>query len=145
MAQSELLGTMALPDKVWDDRKASVAAALEQGCLTNKEICDMTSLKIYQLNGVFKKFPELKVAHKMVAQDVGAQAVSNLAEIIMDTDHPKNFEASKLFITRFRTEMDETQERQDGDSVNVDFSKGESTGRLNISFTAEKTEENNDN
>jgi len=123
-----------LSDTEWENREQEVAASLMNGNISMRNICKATGLLISQVNQVFIKYPDLKIAYRRLNQELKDHVTSNITEIIMDPTHPKCYEASKLFLTKFTTDFDETFEKQEDEGVGIKMGS-DADGVLNISFT----------
>lgn len=121
-------------------RYDDVKLAIELGAVSYKRISVTTQLSIQQIQNLFKKFPDLHDIYKRAVFEVRLHAAGNIMEAIMDGDHPKNFEASKFFITRYKTPLEEQFERNDQDEtthvVTVENTE-KGSNKINISFSSQ--------
>jgi hypothetical protein len=107
-----------------EKRALDIDAAIEAGALSYTKISKVTGYTLTNINTVFKKKPELHKKYKVALMSVQLQAVSNMVDIIMDQDHPKNFEATKSFLGKYKTELDEVFEQGDPTSFELNTPNG---------------------
>lgn len=123
-----------------DKRQRRVEDAIDAGILSYPRIARAAKITVPNLQAVFKKRPEVHKRYRVALLAIKSYAESNLVEAIMDTKHPKNFEATKLFLARYRVDMDDVFEKADNTPSdmeinvipNADASKGTSV-KINFS------------
>lgn len=128
------------PDEL-EKRVSDIDAAIEAGAISYTQIQKVTGYTMTNIRTVFKKDEELYKKFKKALMAVQLQAVSNMIDILMDQSHPKNYEASKTFLGKYKTEFDDVFEKQDEDegSYEIKTPKG---CPVQINFTPQsKTEE----
>lgn len=122
-----------------EDRSEAILIAIELGSLSYGKIAKATELTIQNIQTVFKHRPEVHREYKKAQMAVRAMAESNIVDAIMDVEHPKNFEASKVLLNRYKWEMDDALERDNSD-IEVEVSNaggGKEDSLVKISFSSQ--------
>ena len=128
--------------KLFNDRSLLVEQALDNGLLIKSDICNATGLKMTILNAVFAENRELYARYTVLRRTVTDVAADNIVSIVMDKTHPKNYEASKEVLKNFKTDLDNTLEKKDGDEIRIETT-GKATSPVKIVFgnTSKKDED----
>lgn len=118
-------GPTRIPEIVWEDRINAVRLALEKGQCTYKAIANAIGKSIPFVQKLFDKFPEIRKEYLMTKRIIANQAADNIYDIVNDPDHPKNYDASKFIISRFKSDLDESCEKHDEEGLEVAINQGE--------------------
>lgn len=125
-------------------RYEAIELAIESGVLAYKKICKTTKLTEAQLQKAFRENEELHKKYKIALLVVKNKAANNIISMVMDDAHPKNFEATRLFVTRYKTTLDEVfepQTQQIESDVDIDGTPG--GVKVNIHFTSQSNSTEN--
>lgn len=131
------------PSETEINRRAQrIEDAIDAGILSYTRLAKAAKITVSNLQWVFRKRPEVHKKYRVALLAIQAYAESNLVEAIMDPKHPKNFEATKLFMGKYRIDMDSVFEKvADTPSdieVNVIPNPDESKGTtVKINFTSQ--------
>lgn len=125
-----------------DTRQQKIEDAIDAGILSYVKIAKASKLTVSNLQTVFKKRPELHKKYRVALLSIQAIAESNLIDVIMDPKHPKNYEATKYFLSKYKVDMDTIFEKADSTSsdieVNVVPNPDDSKGSIiKINFTSQ--------
>lgn len=123
-------------------RAQKIEDAIDAGILSYRKIAKAAGLTVPNLQTTFRKRPDIHKKYRVALLSIQAYAESNMIEAIMDPDNPKCFEASKIFINKYRIEMDEVFEKTGDDVPDVEVSVGKSEAQvegstIKISFSSQ--------
>jgi len=107
-----------------EKQKSLVEAAFKLGQITKKEICDTSGLKMYELNILFKTFPELHTEFNIRRKTLVDLAADNIVEIVSDSSHPNNFAASKFVLSKYKSDLDGALEKNKDDEIEIEIGEG---------------------
>lgn len=94
--------------KLLETRAALVLVALDAGKFTRRAICKATGMKAHELSSLFTKDRKIFAEYTVRRKTLADTAADNIAEIVNDPNHPKNFEASKWMLTNYKSDLDDT-------------------------------------
>ena len=125
------------------DRTLKVRAAMNQGLSTRKDICAAAEITMPMLANLFTKDRELFAEFCVLRKTIVDQASDNIAAIVADEQHPKNYEASKYVLANYKSDLDESMESKLDDDVEFNISQGGASGAspINITFGKKKPSE----
>lgn len=92
-----------------------IRAAIKQGYRTKLKISKATGLKVGRITTVFKNNEELYGEYKLFFSEIKDLAVDNLEDIVKDKKHKRNFEATKFVLQTYKSDLDESLEKQSSD------------------------------
>jgi len=119
-------------------RSALINTALEEGITTKTKLAESTGLKVFEINDVFQENRELYNKFCIRRRTLVDTAADNLEDILKDTDHPQNFQATKFILQTYKSDLDENLEAKSADEVAVEV-RTESKGiPVSIIFSANK-------
>jgi hypothetical protein len=133
-------------DELERDSSLIRAAITELDLVTRGKICAATGLKLGRLVIIFAKNKDLYSLYKIRRKNLAHLAADNIADILMDKDHPSFFAASKLILSKYRSDLDETLETHEDseDEVSVAFGKASTASPVTVSFKKAKKKEEED-
>ena len=121
-------------------RIEAISNAIEAGVITYKNLCKYCSITESILQCTFKANPSLHKKYKVALIAVKHKAADNIVTAVMDSDHPKNFEATKLFISRYKTPLDEVFEPVTNEiSIDSEDAPTGTKAKITINFTPQNT------
>lgn len=94
--------------KLLETRKALVLVALDAGKFTRRDICKATGMKLHELGDLFTKDRAIFAEYVVRRETLADTAADNIADIVNDPQHPKNYEASKFILQNYKSDLDET-------------------------------------
>ncbi|UXQ88793.1 hypothetical protein [Tenacibaculum phage Larrie] len=100
-------------------RSLLIKSAIDKNFLTYREISKVTGLKLTEIKDTLGKNKELNAEYRVCKRMVSEIASDNIFDAVMDKTHPKNYEASKLIITKFKSEFDEHLESADSSEIEI--------------------------
>jgi hypothetical protein len=128
-----------IEESEWKKRRIAVLAALENGARSYRTIAATSGLTLGVVQSVMRKYDDIHVQYVAKLQQIKNLASANMSDIIADKDHPKNFEATKYFMTKYVTEYDEAFESKEGSGdFKIDVGGKQAQGGVNITFTSQK-------
>lgn len=129
--------------KLMEQRTMLVELALDQGKLTKKDISKATGLKISDLNNLFNLNKELYAKYSMEYRTIKDIASDNIADIVRDPNHAKNYDASKYILANYKSDFDDVLESKDDTEIEIKGAGGKSSRPVVIRFgkKQDKTEE----
>ena len=104
-------------------RAVLVRAAINKGHLIKSEILNATGLTMLQLNNLFQDNTELYAEYTVLRRTITDIAADNIVSIVMDKEHPKNYQASLEVMKTFKTDLDDTLDAKES-SVSIDMPLG---------------------
>jgi len=120
--------------------------AIDEGHITKKDIANSMDISISELISFFDKFPEQKKQYANKLSNIADIASDNLAQIVLDQDHPKNYDASKFVMNHYKNEMDEILEAKSMGEIKIEEGDGNAMGAVIVfgNASVEKKEETKD-
>lgn len=119
-----------------EERTLRVDAALDQHIMTKKKICEAADIKLSDLNNLFTHNRELYAKYTVLRRTITDIASDNVAEIVNDPHHPQHFQASKYVLEKFRSDFNETLDKNDDELiVNVDGMESSAGSSVSIVFS----------
>lgn len=128
--------------KLLETRAALVRAALNEGKLSRKDICEATDLKLHELTNLFTKDRDIYSEYVVRRRTIADIASDNILDIINNPDHPQHFQASKYILQNHKTELDDVLDSKGESEIEVEI-KGDSTytSPVTIKFSSNKDKE----
>lgn len=90
-----------------------VQKAIEDDKSTHKDISNITGLTKHRISVVFEAHPEVYELYKKKRRVMIDTAADNIMKIVEDENHPKNYEASKFILSKYKSDLDNIFERHD--------------------------------
>lgn len=125
--------------EILERQTSKVEFALEKGCTTRKAICEEAKIERYELSKVFQENEELYKKYTRCRRELVDTAADNIQMIIEDTNHKKNFEASKYVLSNYKSDLDSILESKDTE-IFADVEVGNSANPIKILFESNKKE-----
>lgn len=123
--------------KLLDERSLLINAALDQGFVTRHEIKTATGLELHHISDTLTKNRELNAKYKVRRKVVADIAADNIHRIVMNPNHSKNYEASKLIMSKYKTDLDDTLEHIEDEGLGVEIG-GNTTNPVRLVFSKSK-------
>jgi len=126
-------------DKRNRERKASFQEALADGYTSRRDIYKAMGISGLELTEFFeenKKMYKLYCESRRQLRDV---ALDNITDVVHDTTHPKNYDASKFIVQNYNTDLDIVLDEKGDDSVSATIEASEGSGII-IQFDTKKKE-----
>jgi hypothetical protein len=126
-------------DKRNRERKASFQEALADGYTSRRDIYKAMGISGLELTEFFeenKKMYKLYCESRRQLRDV---ALDNITDVVHDTTHPKNYDASKFIVQNYNTDLDIVLDEKGDDSVSATIETSEGSGII-IQFDTKKKE-----
>lgn len=126
-----------LTEKDWEYSKRQIEKALKRGAavVSYNQVAKLAGLTQDRTRKTFKRYPELDELRRGTLKRLKTLAVGNLVTIMEDEEHKDHFQATKMFLTRYKTELDEVLESQKEDMiVNTNVIEGEEGTSISIHF-----------
>lgn len=120
-----------------EERSGLIRAAIDNGFIIRKDICNATGLTYSELRNHFTTDRELYYHYTVVRKSITEMAADNIHAIVADNSHPQHFQASKYVLEKYKSDFDEILESQKGESINVELSgngKESRAGNVTITF-----------
>lgn len=115
-----------------DKREQAIRACIEEGITQYKKITEITGLTENQLQLVFRKRPALHEWYKVKLKALKNKVVDNFVSAISDDENPNQWDATKLFMKKYKTPLDDVFESNE----NSEFSlKGGEVSGVKITFS----------
>ena len=130
----------ALKEIRMEERSTLINEALEDGLFIKSDLCKACGLSIYQLNEVLRNNAELKAKYMYRKKSIVDIASDNIAKIIDDSDHPKNFEASKWMVANYQSDLDRELKAKNQEDVSIELDDSSSKKTV-ITFSSKKKDE----
>lgn len=95
-------------------RYGLIKAALEAGAISYVDISNATGLTVNNVNALLNPRhgnTELRGLYLKNLMSLKTVATQNLITAISDPAHPKHWEATKTFLSKYRTELDEVLDK----------------------------------
>ncbi len=122
--------------------KYQIEEMLDSGVILKSEMKKQLKISFYELNEVIKAFPELRAKWTVRRRSITDIAADNIAEIVSNKKHPRNYEASRFIVQNFKSDLDSDLDAKDDDDVSVDFGEGgDAPKRISIKFKGRKKED----
>ncbi len=127
----------------FDIRAAEIEGALDAGNITYTGIAEHTGLTIKMIQNVFERRIKTYAYYRKCLMSMKAIAADNVVEALVDKKHPKNWDVTKWFATRYKTALDDcfARDRDDDVQVSVDLQDNQAEGgggsRVNIIFSSQ--------
>lgn len=134
-----------LTEEELDIRAEEIKGALEAGALSYTAISKHTELTIKQIQDVFEKRIECYAFYRRCIMRNKAIAADNVLSFMGDRDHPKCWEATRFFASKYKTELDDIfqRDRDDEVQVSVDLKDKQNEGnKINIIFSSQSKKAN---
>lgn len=129
--------------KLLEVRAELVLAALNNGKMSRREICQATGLQRHDLQNLFSERRDVYAEYVVRRRTVAEAAADNIQEIVNDKNHPQNFQASKFVLQNYKSDFEETLDPIDSE-LNIelpDSEEGESMRPIVIRFGKGKKKE----
>ena len=121
------------------ERKALFQEALADGYTSRRDIYKAMGISGLELTEFFednKKMYKLYCESRRQLRDV---ALDNITDVVHDTTHPKNYDASKFIVQNYNTDLDVVLDEKGEDSVSATIEASEGSGII-IQFDTKKKE-----
>ena len=93
-----------------DYKVSLIEMALSDDCTTKKAICKYTKFKLATINAIFRNDKELYAKYCIARRTLVDLAADNVAEIVADQKHPKNYNASIYVLQNYTSDLDDALE-----------------------------------
>lgn len=119
--------------KLLETRADLVRAALESGCISRKEICRATGMKLHELANLFTKDRKVYGEYVVRRKTITDIASDNIMDIVNDPSHPQHFQASKYILSTYKSDLDEVLESQEQSDLAINVGDS-SASPITINF-----------
>lgn len=140
-----------LTQKEIDRRAQAIEDAIDAGIISYRKVAKAAKLTIPNLQLTFRKRPELHKKYRVALLTLQMHAESNLVDAIVDPSHPKNFEATKFFMGKYKVDMDTVFEKVADTPQEVEVSvtptengNGGNGSLIKINFTSQSKKKEED-
>ena len=140
MKRRQMSNSKRAIDKRNRERKASFQEALADGYTSRRDIYKAMGISGLELTEFFeenKKMYKLYCESRRQLRDV---ALDNITDVVHDTTHPKNYDASKFIVQNYNTDLDIVLDEKGDDSVSATIETSEGSGII-IQFDTKKKED----
>lgn len=126
----------------WEFARNKIDKTLKSGkaVFTKRDLAKVAGLTEDRTYRTLDRYPELEEARLQLAKDIPNIAMQNIVNILTDENHPKQFEASKEIIKRYKTKLDDIAELAKDDGLALDFNQ-DGKGGFTINFAKVEHEE----
>ncbi len=121
-------------------RKALFQDALADGHTSRRDIYKAMGISGLELTDFFeenKKMYKLYCESRRQLRDV---ALDNITDVVHDTTHPKNYDASKFIVQNYDTDLDVVLDEKGEDNISATLSHTSGSGIV-IQFDTKKKED----
>lgn len=117
------------------EKVSKIEAAIYAGCKSYGAIAMATSIPNHKVKKIIQSNMDLKSMYKVRKGMLADQAAANIETIVNDPKHPKHFDASKLVLQKYKSELDENLDAHDPDSLEISGEDDDGkVKRVNITF-----------
>lgn len=115
-----------------------VRDSVKEGASTYREIAKVTGLTNQRILQVFESYPKVYDNYKRLRMVMVDLATDNIYEIVKDNLHPKNYDASKYILQKYKSDLDNIFERSD--NVEKPLVEGPKSNKQKVHLVFEKDE-----
>ena len=136
--------TKRAKEKEMRDRKLLIEAAMNEGVFGKGDLAKYTGIPLHLINNLFQNDRELYAEFCVRRQIIVDMAADNIAQIVANQKHPKNYDASKFILQTYKSDLDDSMIAKAPGEVEFAIGGGGGDSKsspIKITFGAKKLEE----
>lgn len=132
------MGKLSTKEKELRDLSLLVSAGINKNLSTRIGLAEACGISLVKLNDFFTVDREVYAKFKILRKTIKDIASDNIFAIVMDKNHPKNYDASKYIASNYKTDLDEVLEAGDSSTIEFDSNSPKAKSTVKITFSANK-------
>ena len=143
IGKKSMQNTKRAKEKEMRDRKFLVEAAMNEGVFGKGDLAKYTGIPLHLINNLFQNDRELYAEFCVRRQIIVDMAADNIAQIVANQKHPKNYDASKFILQTYKSDLDDSMIAKAPAEVEFAIGGGgeSKSSPIKITFGAKKLEE----